>query len=275
LLSLDVDVAQGIVSGHDDNNRLVAGYMDENMKVWYLPRKAIEGMILSGWVFAGLSCTLIKRRVLEAKVRFRLVPGVGEDVLFLYDVQSKGFVARVHGGVYCGHLPEWPLTTGMPKHSRGEFRVLDVGCGHQPKGDVNIDLFLGPTAHRSADQRICDDVALDIRSISNLVRADGCHLPFKNGAFKKACCAHLIEHIQEPEQLLAEMSRVAESIEVRCPHQDCPGAFNETKLLHLRSFHPSWFQVNLSKLGLKVDVHTEFSQGLPFEIVAQGWKFNG
>jgi len=109
LYALDVDVAQGVVPRHNDREALICGFMDESMTVWYLPRKTVEGQVLSGWVFAGLSCTLIKRRVLEAGIRFKYQPGIGEDILFLYDVQSRGFVAKVHGGIQCGHLPEWPL----------------------------------------------------------------------------------------------------------------------------------------------------------------------
>ena len=112
LYGLGVDVAQGVVPRHDDKNAFICGFMDETKKVWYLPRSVIVGQILSGWVFAGLSCTLIKRRVLEAGVRFRFERGVGEDILFMFDVQSRGFVAKVHGGVVCGHLPEFPLKEG-------------------------------------------------------------------------------------------------------------------------------------------------------------------
>jgi len=42
-------------------------------------------------------------------MRFRYERGVGEDILFMFDAQRAGFEARVHGGVLCGHLPEWPL----------------------------------------------------------------------------------------------------------------------------------------------------------------------
>jgi hypothetical protein len=114
LFGLDVDVAQGVVPRHADLNALICGFMDGNKKVWYLPRSAVEGQILSGWgsrgwVFAGMSCTLIGRCVLEAGIRFKYQPGLGEDILFLFEVQSRGFVAQVHGGVLCGHLPEWRL----------------------------------------------------------------------------------------------------------------------------------------------------------------------
>jgi len=267
-------MAQGYVCGHEDSNRLICGYMDENKKVWYLPRNAVVGMVLSGWVFAGLSCTLIKRRVFEAGIRFRLEPGIGEDILFLYDVQSKGFIAKVHGGVECGHLPEWPLTMGIQKHACRNFKILDVGCGHQPKGDVNVDLFPGPTAHRSADQRIYDDVALDIRSIPNFVQADACHLPFVDGAVDEVFSSHVIEHVDEPELMLSEIVRVAyRKIELYCPNGEHPSAFGESKPLHKSRFHLSWFKHQLELAGLKnFDVHYGYSQGEPWEIVVQGEK---
>ena len=109
LSGLSVDVALGVVPRHDDSQALIAGFMDEKAKVWYLPRNAVQGQILTGWVFAGMSCTLIRRRVLEVGIRFRYESGVGEDILFMYDVHVAGFSAKVHGGVLCGHLPEYPI----------------------------------------------------------------------------------------------------------------------------------------------------------------------
>jgi hypothetical protein len=263
LLSLDVDVAQGVVLRHDDPQALIAGFMDEAAKVWYLPRKAVEGQVLTGWVFAGMSCTLIKKRVLEAGIRFKYQPGVGEDILFMFDVQKAGFVARVHGGVLCGHLPEWPLEPFKPK-------VLDVGCGHRPQGDVNVDLFLEATAHRAADQRVNDDVALNVRSIPNLVRADALHLPFRDGVFEKSYSWHLIEHVSDAESFIAEMIRVsAGKVEIQCPNGVHPSSYGESKPLHIHRFTPSWFEVNMRKLGLRdISVTFGYSQGEPLEIVA-------
>lgn len=62
--------------------------------------------------------------------------------------------------------------------------ILDVGCGHNPQGDVNVDLFLYSNVHRVGD----------LKEIPNLVCAD-CHfLPFKDGSFKIVFCSHLLEH---------------------------------------------------------------------------------
>jgi SAM-dependent methyltransferase len=278
LLGLDVDVAQGVVPGHDDKNRLVCGFLDENKKVWYLPRSVVQGQVLSGWVFAGLSCTLIKRRVLEAGIRFRYVPSVGEDILFMYDVQVRGFVAKVHGGVMCGHLPEWSLGSVLAV-AAPSFNILDVGCGHRPKGDINVDLHPGATAHRAADQRVNDDVALHVHEIPNFLVADGANLPFRDGAFQKVYSWHLIEHLPDPGLFLAECCRVAaEQIEVRCPNGDPKrayglAAYGETKPLHRHRLTREWFDSKLKNCpGWDWTVHFDHNQGEPWEIVVEGWR---
>jgi len=88
---------------------LILGFLDDDMRVWYLPLNAVKGNILSGWVMAGTSCVLFKRRVFAEGLRFKYAPNVTPDILFMFSAQSKGFVAKVHGDVLCGHLPEFPL----------------------------------------------------------------------------------------------------------------------------------------------------------------------
>ncbi len=79
------------------------------MTVWYLPLNAVEGKILNGWVMAGTSCVLIKRCVFESNYRFKFNRCVTPDILFMFAMQRMGFVAKVHGDVLRGHLPEFPL----------------------------------------------------------------------------------------------------------------------------------------------------------------------
>ncbi len=270
LSSLGVDVALGVVPRHDDPQALIAGFMDEKAKVWYLPRNAVQGQILTGWVFAGLSCTLIKRRVLEAGIRFRYESGVGEDILFMFDVQKAGFEAKVDGRVVCGHLPQWPLGSVSSLMSPS-YGVLDVGCGHRPHGDVNVDLFPEPTAHRCVDQRVNDDVALHVHEIPNFVKAHGSHLPFRNNAFKSSYSWHLIEHLADSEAFLREIMRVSSEVEVRCPNGEYLSCIDETKPLHLHNFGLSWFQEKLAAYrDWDFSVKWDYSQSEPWEIVVHG-----
>jgi hypothetical protein len=111
LLALDVDIACGYVRRHSGDG-LILGFLDENMRVWYLPLNAVQGNVLSGWVMAGTSCLLFKRCVFEGGLRFKYAPNVSPDILFMFHVQRAGFVAKVHGDVLCGHLPEFPLEQG-------------------------------------------------------------------------------------------------------------------------------------------------------------------
>ena len=117
LLGLDVDIACGYVKRHSGEG-LILGFLDENMRVWYLPLNAVQGNVLSGWVMAGTSCLLIRRRVFEGGYRFKFLPHVTPDILFMYDAQRLGFVAKVHGDVLCGHLPEFPLPGAYLEHIR-------------------------------------------------------------------------------------------------------------------------------------------------------------
>jgi hypothetical protein len=110
LLCLNVDLACGYVRRHNGDG-LLLGFLDENMRVWYLPENVVRGNVLSGWVMAGTSCVLIKRRVFESGFRFKHERGVTPDILFMFMVQRAGFEAKAHGDVLCGHLPEFPLKT--------------------------------------------------------------------------------------------------------------------------------------------------------------------
>jgi len=266
LLGLGVDIACGYARRHSGEG-LICGFLDENMRVWYLPLNAVEGKILSGWVMAGTSCVLISRRVFEGGIRFRYVRGVSSDIVFMFDAQRSGFSAKVHGDVLCGHLPEWPIESLRPN-------VLDVGCGHKPKGDVNIDLHPEPSAHRCVDQRVNDDVRLDTSRIPNFVKADGCHLPFRDGAVNKSVSWHLIEHLPDPEGFLRELMRVStEEIEVHCPNGGYLSCKGPTKPLHLHDFSAAWFRQKLASVPeWDFLVKWDYSQSEPWEIVVEGFK---
>jgi hypothetical protein len=66
------------------------------------------------------------------------------------------------------------VTTGerFSVNDRGQirFRMLDVGCGTKPKGDVNVDFFSGGFNPQTGDQ--IKGEFMSPQEIPNFVRAD-------------------------------------------------------------------------------------------------------
>ena len=69
------------------------------------------------------------------------------------------------------------------------MKVLDVGCGDRPTGDVNLDLFY-------------------YGKWKNFVVGEAHHLPFKNKVFDKVYSKHCLEHIENPLKFFEEAIRV-------------------------------------------------------------------
>lgn len=81
--------------------------------------------------------------------------------------------------------------------------ILDVGCGHDPRGDVNCDLMI-PDSDEYWDR--------NPSWIKNFVKADVRALPFKSGSFDVVYCSHVLEHLEDPDQGLVELKRVSRKI---------------------------------------------------------------
>ena len=121
LLRVRADVALGIYPTHQEGAlRMMAGHFEVDPEhVKPIVRSDVDALTLRnnvfrGMVWAGVGCALISRRVLES---LRFVYDYEEygqkagvhDQLFLFEAQLRGFRVLLHGGVLCGHLPEWPL----------------------------------------------------------------------------------------------------------------------------------------------------------------------
>ena len=79
--------------------------------------------------------------------------------------------------------------------------VLEIGSGHNPKArsDVLCDKFIGDDEQRGGA----------IVTDRPMVEADGQFLPFADRAFDYVICAHVLEHVKDPAQFIAELERVA------------------------------------------------------------------
>jgi len=69
------------------------------------------------------------------------------------------------------------------------MKVLDVGCGDRPTGDVNLDLFF-------------------YGKWKNFIIGEAHHLPFKNQVFDKVHSKHCLEHLENPPKFFEEAKRV-------------------------------------------------------------------
>lgn len=132
----------------------------------------------------------------------------------------------------------------------GDLIKLDIGCGHSPSGDVNVDLYVKPTHHRSADQGECKDSRLNVKNIPNFVRADACNLPLRDDLFDEVSSSHTIEHVRQPYLMVKEMVRVAKfnsTITVRCPHRY---ASRKGRVFHINSLNITWLRKAFTECGL-------------------------
>jgi len=84
--------------------------------------------------------------------------------------------------------------------------ILDIGCGNNPKGAVNCDLYISETPH------LMNENYIDPRKISNFVRCDAMHLPFKDNVFEIVNASEVLEHVINPFLLLSEMKRASKKI---------------------------------------------------------------
>lgn len=81
-------------------------------------------------------------------------------------------------------------------------RVLEVGSGQNPspRADVLCDRFLVDDTERNAQA---------VRIDRPFVAGDIYRLPFRDRAFDYVICSHVLEHLERPEDAVAELTRVA------------------------------------------------------------------
>lgn len=122
------------------------------------------------------------------------------------------------------------------KTIKNDMKVLDVGCGARPKGDVNVDLYPN-------NKQQCKE-SYNPKRIRNFVIADAENLPFKTKCFLKVYAIHVCEHLKNPFKALHEFNRVGKIIYIRVPSPYDP---------HLSKAHLyTWDCVTLRNLLTKV-----------------------
>jgi SAM-dependent methyltransferase len=91
--------------------------------------------------------------------------------------------------------------------------VLDVGSGDKPhwRADVLLDRYLGD---EHGGQR---SGAAAARVDRPLFDADAADMPFADKVFDYAICSHVLEHVERPDVVVAELTRVAKAGYIEVP----------------------------------------------------------
>lgn len=91
--------------------------------------------------------------------------------------------------------------------------VLDVGSGDKPfwRADVIVDKFLEDDQQRHSGGMVYDKKKL-------FVEADVENLPFKDKVFDFVFCSHLLEHVENPDKAIKELTRVAKKGYIEVPY---------------------------------------------------------
>ncbi len=80
----------------------------------------------------------------------------------------------------------------------GKLITLNVGCGHDPWGDIRVDV---------------DDYGRPD------VIAEASSLPFRNKVFSEVRCFHVFEHVKDPQRAALEAKRVGNFVHAKFPYK--------------------------------------------------------
>ncbi|MEA2401174.1 MAG: hypothetical protein QOK00_1577 [Thermoleophilaceae bacterium] len=127
-------------------------------------------------------------------------------------------------------------------------RVLDLGCGD----GASVDLFrsLEPRVQwTGADIAHSPEVAERTRDDAEFVTFDGEQLPFADASFDLVYCKQVLEHVQRPRPLIAEVARVLR------PDGWFAGSTSQLEAFHSRSlwnYTPYGLMVLAEEAGLEL-----------------------
>ena len=93
-----------------------------------------------------------------------------------------------------------------------DWKVLDVGSGHQPNRRANLilDKYAGDTIHRTTAK-------LEIPTDKLFIMGDALSTPFKDKKFDVVVASHIAEHIDDPIMFCNELQRISKSGYIETP----------------------------------------------------------
>ena len=128
-------------------------------------------------------------------------------------------------------------------------QILDLGCG----SGRSVEIFRGiapDAAWVGIDVEDSPEVRQRTRTDAEFHTFDGVSLPFADARFDVVYCAQVLEHVERPEPLLAEVARVLK------PGGRLAGSTSGLEPFHSRStwnYTPHGLTLLLERAGLEVE----------------------
>jgi len=163
---------------------------------------------------------LIERRNLQQlidAILYMLDNSQNYDPLVLQEYGKRNFSPEVicenTYKVYRNAIKTWRAgNTNYIINIEPEWKVLDVGSGHQPNRRANVILekYMGETIHRTVKK-------VEKPEDKQLIIGDALEMPFSNKQFDFAIASHIGEHVDDPVKFCSELRRVSKSGYIETP----------------------------------------------------------
>jgi SAM-dependent methyltransferase len=153
----------------------------------------------------------------------------------------------------------------------GEPQVVEFGCGD---GAIIQELARQGFGHSYVGYEISDSGVRQARERmyakpTRFELFDGTKLPAEDKSFDLAILSHVLEHAEEPRQLVKEAARLANHVYVEVPlelHLGTPRDFRWTSVGHINPYSPVVIRHLLQSTGLRVLAEQVTCPGRPIYV---------
>lgn len=144
-------------------------------------------------------------------------------------LKGEGIVKNVPGNAFNKHGSKNPIVKRLMDrfHERvidslasfAPSRILDVGCGEGRTTGIIRDAFSSEVVGVDLEESVVHQAASTIPT-ARFLTASAFDLPFPDRLFDVVLATEMLEHVDNPEQALSEMIRVARrAVVVTVPHE--------------------------------------------------------
>jgi len=102
----------------------------------------------------------------------------------------------------------WVLSEIRRTFGEGRLRVLDIGCGAGFLSNALARYGYAVTGIDASERSLVVAARHDDTGSVRYVRADACRLPSADSSFEVVCAMDFLEHVEDPEAIIAEAARV-------------------------------------------------------------------